>query len=418
MPFRSSQIVRPILALGLLIAFAGPSVAQSGSVSLDKLSFPVGDQGAILSVPHVDVTGTNLSRDEVAALFSPQMPKAQVAAILQKMQAQKFSVPAVSVAFKEGQFSLRNFEATNISAGHVEHVGFVGGDGSGKDNKGNPVTVTIGALDVVDADFSSLFEALRSGDLVGRQVPAKSFLWKGADVSVPDGETPATAPGGNLVKIAVGPLSVESTYKDRVPLHAVMDWKSFSVTLPPESKAAKAMAQFGYSSLGFAMHGEATYDPVRKSYRIDDIAITSPKAGTIDVKMEMNGIGPEFLNGGREAKIAAIMQARLMSLSLAFADDGLFDKVVRFVASEQKKQPDALKREWSSMATQFIPMGLGGDPASLKIAEAVAKFIASPGNLTLSVQAKGEAPKLDELKGLTNPMAVLKYYQPGAVYSR
>ena len=407
--------------MSLLVAMvlcSGLGAAQAQTVTLDAFSLPLGDKGFTLAVERVEVTGTNLTRDEVAALFSPQTPKDQAAAILLKMRAQKFSIPLVTITGRDGRFSLHGIEASNVSEGRIEHLGFASGEGAGSNASGGATSLTIGALDVVEADFSVLFEALRTGDLIGRQVPAKGLLWKGAQASFPDNETPASAPGGNLMKVVLGPLAVDTVYQGKIPVHAFLDWKGLSIGPPAASRAGRAMADFGYPSIDFSLRATVAYDPASQIYKIDDFSILAPRAGMLSFKMDIAGVGTDFLAGNREAKAAALQRARMQALNLGYADDGLFGKIAAFVARQQNKTPEVVRREWSALATQFIPLGLGGDPASLKIAEAVARFIANPTVLTLSARAKGEAPKFGDLKGLTRPGALLTYYELGAVAGR
>jgi hypothetical protein len=407
--------------LALLVAAllgAGIGCAQAQNVSLDQFSVPAGDKGGKLTIAHVDVMGTNLTREEVAALFSPQTPKDQAGAILLKMRAQKFAIPLVTLEDADGRFNLRGIEATNVADGHIEHLGFAGGEGSGVTAKGGNAAITLGQLDIVEADFTVLFEALRGGDLIGRQIPARSLLWKGGEASFPDNDTPANAPGGNLFKMSMGPLAVDTVYQGKIPVHAFVDWKGMSIVPPPASKAGQALTAFGYPSIAFSLRATGAYDPAREIYTFEDISLQAPQAGTMSFKFALASVGVDFLTGNRAAKAAALAGARVQNLSLGYADDGLLGKAAAFVARQQNKTPEAVRREWSMLANQFIPLGLGGDPSSLRIAATVAKFINEGGALTLSAQARGEAPKIGDLKASGNLKALQNNYALEAVAAR
>ena len=141
------------LAAVLVAGFSVPVLAQSGSVALDNLSFPVGDKGLTVSIKRVDVTGTNLSRDEVAVLFVPGTPKDKAADILKKMRAQKFSIPEIRLKDANTDFTLRNFDASDVVEGRVARVGLAGFDGILKAEKGGQGTVKGGSVEIIQTDL-------------------------------------------------------------------------------------------------------------------------------------------------------------------------------------------------------------------------------------------------------------------------
>ena len=194
--------------------------------------------------------------------------------------------------------------------------------------------------------------------------------------------------------------------------------KSISFTPPPASAVGRSMAEFGYPSVEVGIHVAATYDAAKKTYTIDDYSIVSPKAGTLKIVGVAGNLDAALFSGARDDKVAAAKQSSLLSAAVSYTDGGLFDKAVAFMARQQKKQPADLKREWSAMATQFIPMMLGGDPASLKIAEALSKFIASPSSLTVTARAKGNAPKFMDLGNIKAPQQLFSIFDISASAGR
>ena len=90
----------------------------------------------------------------------------------------------------------------------------------------------------------------------------------------------------------------------------------------------------------------------------------------------------------------------MSNVVLRFDNAGLFEKAVDFFGSSQKMSPAAVRKQWSAMATQFIPFMLAGDPAGLKIASAVNAFIAQPTRLEIKATAKGEPIKFMDLAAM------------------
>ena len=112
--------------------------------------------------------------------------------------------------------------------------------------------------------------------------------------------------------------------------------------------------------------------------------------------------------GDSKTRLAGLMGADLSTLSINYADKGLFPKVIAFFATSQGKTVDALKTEWSAMATQFLPLVLGGDPSSIKLATAIGKFIGDPKSLTITAKAKGGPVKATDLMSIKDPKALLQ----------
>jgi pyruvate/2-oxoglutarate dehydrogenase complex dihydrolipoamide acyltransferase (E2) component len=59
------------------------------------------------------------------------------------------------------------------------------------------------------------------------------------------------------------------------------------------------------------------------------------------------------------------------------------------------------------MATQVIPVMLGGDASSLRIAEAVSRFIADPKGLTITAKSKSGSIGFIELMSIRDPASLL-----------
>ena len=120
------------------------------------------------------------------------------------------------------------------------------------------------------------------------------------------------------------------------------------------------------------------------------------------------------LTNDPKERLAKLMNLAISNVAVSYKDSGLFSKFLAYFAKQQSKSVDDLKTEWTMLATQMIPVLLGGDPSSLKLAEAVGKFIAAPKSLTLSATAKGEPPKVADFARMTDPKALLSRVDIGA----
>ena len=126
--FRSSHFS---IASAALILAGGCVQALADDVSLDNLTFTT-KAGGTATIKHVEFDGTNLTKDEVAKLFSGTPTREELAPIIAKLQASKILVPEIVVTDKAGTGSMtfHDFQATGISAGKVAHMTLAGFDGT------------------------------------------------------------------------------------------------------------------------------------------------------------------------------------------------------------------------------------------------------------------------------------------------
>ena len=70
-------------------------------VTIDNLAFKSLD-GDSFAIAHVEFTNTNLSKDEVVKLLTPDTPADDDRALAQKLKADKIAIPAIDILGKDG----------------------------------------------------------------------------------------------------------------------------------------------------------------------------------------------------------------------------------------------------------------------------------------------------------------------------
>ncbi|HWG04979.1 MAG TPA: hypothetical protein VG271_08185 [Beijerinckiaceae bacterium] len=397
-------------ALVAIVFVGGCANALAADVSLDNLTFATKDGGSAM-IKHVEFDGTNLSKDEVTALFSATSTRETRAPIIAKMQATKILVPEVVFIDKDkaGTITFHEFQATGVNAGKVEHMTLTGFDGSGTaaDVPGQ-MTLHSGAIGIDGGDFSKLLLALRDGDLTNAGTSQiNHFSWQGFSLTVPDKDTPTTAAGGNLYKIALASLVGQATYSADLPATASGELKDLTIEPPKASEFGQQLAAFGYDKIDLGFTASGSYDAAKKTYALDNYTITGANAGSLSFKAQFGGIDKTAFVGDQKARLAALEGGNVSSATLSYSNNGLFEKAVGFFAKAQKMTPDAIKQQWSALVTQILPALLGGDPSSLKLAAGVTKFIAAPKTLSISVRANGAPITFSDIMA-TAPAALLK----------
>jgi hypothetical protein len=179
------------------------------------------------------------------------------------------------------------------------------------------------------------------------------------------------------------------------------------VELPKASETGKTLADAGYERIDVSMTTGIAFNPAKKSLMIDDFTISGVGMGSVGLRAEFANIDPAMLNGDPMAALAALMTVEFASTELTIVNDGLIDKALAVAAKEQGKKPEQLQQEAAALATQFTPMLLGGDPASLQVAAALGAFIRDPKSLSVMIRGRQGPLKITDLN-FDQPMMMLQ----------
>lgn len=394
----------------LLPALAG---AQTSDVKIDTVT--VGKAPKEVEFRGIEILGTNLTRDEVLKLLNDDTAKADALAIAARMKATSASISEiVPKAPDSGNLVIRGLRAEGVSEGRITRMSLAGFDGVPVFD-GIPATLRGGALTIDDIDLTSAIKAAQDNSLTGFAPKAARMSWNGFDLSFPDKDTPATAAGGNTIKIHLGALDGQSTYQDNLPLKSSGAIRNLTIEFPKQSQAGLILGMLGYERLDLSMNLGAGYDPAKKSFMLDDFTVNGANVGAIGLRAEFANIEPAALRGSQEDRVKALMAGDIAGVDLRVVNAGGFEKGLALLAQQQGKTADALRAEWTAMVTQLVPAVLGGDPSATSIATAVSSFIKDPKSLTVSVKGKSGPVKIAALAATADPTAVLQLVSLSAV---
>ena len=96
---RFAALSAGVALFAALCAVAAPAAADD--VTIDNLAFKSLD-GDSFAIAHVEFTNTNLSKDEVVELLTPDTPTDDDRALAQKLKADKIAIPAIDILGKDG----------------------------------------------------------------------------------------------------------------------------------------------------------------------------------------------------------------------------------------------------------------------------------------------------------------------------
>jgi hypothetical protein len=399
------------VALAMILAL--PALARAEDVRIDSLK--VGNAPEEVEFKGIEVLGSSLSRDEVAKLFARETSGPDRVALAAKLKATSASIAEISPkAVDAGNLTIRGVKAETIADGKIARLSIGGFDGQPL-FEGRPATVKGGSMTMDEIDLSTLLKAAQTGSFDDAAPKAARVSWNGFELTFPDKDTPADVPGGNMVKVTLGAFDGQSTYQGNIPLQSTGGLRNLAIQLPKGSEAGKTLAALGFDKLDFSLTYRGAFDPARKLFQLDDLTVSGVNIGAVGLRAELGNLAPDSFHGSTDQKMAALMNVDLASTEVRVVNAGAFEKALAFVAQQQGAPSETLKTQWSAMATQLVPMMLGGDASATQVGAAIASFINNPKSLTVTIKGKTGPVKIANLAAMSDPTALLQLVNLSAV---
>ena len=380
-------------------AFAWPS-GGSGDVTLDDFTAKAKD-GSVFAIKHAEFANTNLSKDEIVQMLTPDTSEADERALVEKLKADKISIPAIDITAKDGtKIHIHDLAASNVDGGNVEKLEFAGMEASGADN-GAPVSVKSGALRLEGLNLADALKAIGAPADAAQKGRLSHLTWESLDIVAPDKDSGP----GKTIHVAFASIELRGDYAGDALKQGSTKLTGLIIEPSPDSEFGKNLADLGYSRVELAMVVGANYQADAKKFSLDELTIEGAKMGAFGLKANFGDIDPGLFGTDNDARMQALLGCSISSLEIKIVNSGLFEKALALYAKQQGATPDALKQQWSAMTGQMAPMFLGGDPSALKVAAEAQKFIATPKNLTISIKVKQGALKAADFMAISDPAA-------------
>lgn len=395
----------PVLA-GLFYFAAALGAHAQNAVVLENLTIP-GDADTKLTLGRVDVADTNLTRDEVARLFQPNVPQTDVAALLARMTAKSVTVENIVFSHKETRMTFQPLQIEGVKQGRFARATLAGFTGEAAGEKGGRSTFTGKKLELRDGDLSAVLATAGQGKAETDHVQIRGFKWDGLDLVSVYGELPA-ADKGNESSVSIGPMEATMDGDCAATCSGAAEVTRVRLALPPASEAAGVLKRLGYDQLDFSVRLRSSYDGAARRLVLLENRVNEARAGTIDVTGAFENMDRDaILPVARERRLMALLGSSVSELRLSLINRQLVDSLLTYGAQARGVAPEALKAQASATAAQLLPLLLGGDPSSLDIAQSVQTFLKDPRNFTLRLKSRGAPVPLARMSAIKDPASFL-----------
>jgi hypothetical protein len=223
---------------------------------------------------------------------------------------------------------------------------------------------------------------------------------------------------GKKVKVQAALKGFELTANkpvNAIPTNIRIGLQNLTMALPSNSTddGIKELVALGYKNIDVSLLAAATWNEAAKEITLSEVSAQGQEMGTIVLKGLIGNAGKDLFDADTAVATVALAGAKAKALDIAIENKGLFERYMAKAAKEQKTTPEALRRTYAAAAAFVVPAMIGDSEQAQGLSQAVARFIAKPGKLTVNATPKdpsgfgiAEAVVMSEPKDILNKLNV------------
>ena len=237
-------------------------------------------------------------------------------------------------------------------------------------------------------------------------VPPGKLEMGGVDVDVisRQKEKPDTA---TEIRFKVGHIGFASDgHPNEIPPKALFAFDGLSFDVPPNSASTQALYDMGYRNVNLSGTIASAYDADNQDLKVRDLSVDGANMGSIGLSLHLLNVTKGLLSSNQQIATASAMSVLAKAVDLKIANAGLFQKAIELKA-RRDGMTVADERDFGvDFFANKLPASLNDNAGAKTIGDAVAKFIADPRNLHISIESK-EGLGVASMGLLTDPGALL-----------
>lgn len=196
-----------------------------------------------------------------------------------------------------------------------------------------------------------------------------------------------------------------------VPTNIRLGFKNLAMALPSDSQedGIKDLVALGYHNLDLSFMVAASWNEATSELHLREVSAEGRDMGSLSLTGILSNVSKDVFDADTAIASVALVDAKAKSVDLTVQNSGLFERYLDKTAKEQKTTPEALRRSYGTAAAVAIPAIIGNSDQAKTLSQAIARFIAKPGRLTINAQAKDPAGLgVADLMTLSEPADALK----------
>ncbi|MEE1611290.1 hypothetical protein [Microvirga sp. CF3016] len=219
---------------------------------------------------------------------------------------------------------------------------------------------------------------------------------------------------GKKVKVQAGLKGFELTADkpvNAIPTNFRIGLQNLTMALPSSSTddAVKELVALGYKDIDVSLLAAATWNEAASEIALSEVSFQGQEMGTIALTGRIGNVGRDLFNADTAIATVALVGAKAKALDLTVENKGLFERYMAKSAKEQKTTPESLRRTYAAAAAFVVPAMIGSSEQAQTLSQAIARFIAKPGKLSVNATPKDPSGLgIAEAVVLPEPKAILE----------
>jgi hypothetical protein len=314
------------------------------------------------------------------------------------------------------------------ATGRIARIAYTGGTGSrpsdmraeGLDIGAKDGKARIRLIAFTGFSFAPTFAELRNlgdkpiteidGAALRRLIPTIGTIRiSGMDFDVPNEASKEPKPEN--IKFTLGDLEVTADKPlNGIPTNLRLGVQGFRMAIPPDTKeeGLQDLAQLGYRNLDLSWVTAASWNEAGNELVVREMSFSGAQMGSTNLRGTFGGVTKDVFNPDNAVALVALFGATVKNAEITIENRGLFEKLLEQEARKKNKSVDDLRKEFGMAAAIGVPAMLGNSGSAKAIGQAIARFVAKPGKLTISARTKDPAGLgIADLGSVGQPGAIL-----------
>ena len=177
-----------------------------------------------------------------------------------------------------------------------------------------------------------------------------------------------------------------------IPTELRLNLRDLSVPIAgTKDEQAKQLLALGYNRIEASLTADLGWNEVGQELVVRELSAQGAGMGNLVMRGVIGNLSKDAFSADEALAAIAWTGATARSLDIVVRNGGLLERILSQQAAAKKRSIDDLRREYGMAAVVAIPVMLGNSPASKALGQAVARFVAKPGTLTVQLRARDPA---------------------------
>jgi hypothetical protein len=213
--------------------------------------------------------------------------------------------------------------------------------------------------------------------------------FSGVDFDAPNQEAKAGGPDKIRFKLKDLEFTADKP-RNGIPTNLRVALQDFTAPIPLDSKddTVKTLRDLGYKDLNLSFVTAASWNEAANELLIREVSVKTQEVGSVTLRGVLGNVTSDVFNPDTAMAAVALIGAVAKSVDVTVDNLGVIERYLAQEARKQKKTPEALRREYGTAAALAVPIMLGNSPQAKALGQALGRFIAKPGRLTIHATPK------------------------------